>query len=367
MAKKICMALTLLFFCGALTAQTIEQLKTNLDDTKKEITRLMDERDKLEKEIENQSASGWVFGGTGGVVFNSAGFSNWVNGGDNSSTIAGSLNLYANNNQDRYFWNNTGQFKLGYVNNATGSLFDSGIEVPDTISLPSLPTFDNWQRNLDEIYITSLFGYKLSEQLAVSVLGDLRSTFKDFADPGYVSFGAGLTWTPNNKLKVVVHPATWRGLLVQTDAKKVGFGWDVNDLEPNLKGEFGAKIMLDYKDEVARNLFWNSNLSAFFSYTDFNNPEVQWTNTFSYTLNKFISLTLEHALRYYKPETNAAYLNYLVNESTRLNEINPLIPIFDPTNPDIDTNGIIEAAENAGNLSYFQNRYLITLGITTAF
>jgi len=371
MAKKICMALTLLFFCGALTqAQTIDELKASLDQTKKEIARLTTEQSKLETELENQGANGWVFGGTGGIVFNTANFNNWVfSDGTNASNIAGSLNLYANNNQDKFFWNNAAQFKLGYINNKPQDKFSGGIMINDTVTIEppmvdSLLSLDDWDRNLDEIYITSLFGYKVSETIAASVLADFRTSFGEFADPAYLSIGAGVTFSPNTKFKLVVHPATWRAVMVKSDSKKAGFEWE--DYDSNLKGEFGAKIMADYKDEIAKNLFWNSNLSAFFSYTDFNSPEVQWTNTFSYTLNRYITATFEHAIRYYKPETNGAYLAYIEDLQVEAGILEEDNTYFSTLSPETISN-ILTNAEANDRFSYLQNRWLFTIGITTSF
>jgi len=152
-------------------AQSLQDLQNELDATKTSISDLEKKQIDLEKAIDGFDVIGWKMGGAGGLGFNLAGFSDsWVVGkGDNVATLLGNLSLFANYNQEKYFWNNTGLLRLGYINSVP-SLADNAL-------------FDNWTRNQDEIYISSLFGYKLTETFAISALADARTSFGGFFDP----------------------------------------------------------------------------------------------------------------------------------------------------------------------------------------
>ena len=51
---------------------------------------------------------------------------------------------------------------------------------------------DSFQQATDVFNITSLYGYKLSDNFAISALGEYRTTFlSNFNDPGYLDLGVG--------------------------------------------------------------------------------------------------------------------------------------------------------------------------------
>jgi len=318
-------------------AQSLQDLQNELDATKTSISDLEKKQIDLEKAIDGFDVIGWKMGGAGGLGFNLAGFSDsWVVGkGDNVATLLGNLSLFANYNQEKYFWNNTGLLRLGYINSVP-SLADNAL-------------FDNWTRNQDEIYISSLFGYKLTETFAISALADARTSFGGFFDPGYISVGVGGTWKPSANFVLVVHPLTFRGTFAQDTLVKQGFGFD--DLNSNIQGDFGAKILASYTRELAPRLTWASNLNVFFNYGDFENPEATWNNDFGYALSPQVSLAFGHAFRFYKPETYGQFRKGFPLASAG------------------QTNEQLESLEQFGGdaFKFGQQKWLFTVGITTTF
>lgn len=351
--------------CSNLSAQSLQDLQKELDETKVQLTDLEKKRIDLEKRINDFDVIGWKMGGTGGLGFNLAGFSDsWVVGkGENLASLLGNLGLYANYNQDTWFWNNTGLLRLGYQRSAT--------KVEDL--------FDDWARNQDEIFLSSLYGYKLTEQFAISALADARTSFGNFFDPGYVSVGIGGTWKPNNNLVVVIHPLTYRGTFAKTNAIKQGLEFD--SLDDNFKGDFGAKLAATYNRELLPRLNWASNLNIFLAYADTDKPEITWNNDFGYALTENISLAFGHTFRSYKLETFGYFRDVVANAGTVvdgvsqptyiLNADDLQVPITNDIKNEVAglTNDQLEDYDlfNTDAFGFGQNKWLFTIGITTTF
>jgi hypothetical protein len=139
----------------------------------------------------------------------------------------------------------------------------------------------------------SLYGYKLSPKLAISTLGEYRTSVLDgkLNNPGYLDLGVGATWTPVTDLVVVVHPLNYNFV----------FADDEFDFESSL----GAKVVADYTRTIVKGFNWKSNLSAFLSYQGQDLSNYTWVNTFS-TAYKGVGIGLDIGLRSNKQEALAA-------------------------------------------------------------
>jgi len=308
---------------GTVEAQQVEDLKRELAELETTMEANTKTRVSLEDQIAKLVTSGWNFGGVGAVTGNWAAFSDWAlaeNARDNMNVL-GDVSLYGNYNADKFFWRNGVNMRLGYQR------FEETIEESDT-------TGGTWDNSLDEIFLSSLAGYKISEELALSALFDARTTFGTFFDPAYISLGAGVTYTPHPNFAVVLHPATAQGVFVRSEAKKAEFGVGADDLGDGLysfgdgagvKLEFGAKIVVDYTKSnfLIPGLTYTGRADAFIpygsskSYEVFNvvtntqytvseesdrNIQVNITNKLGYALSKYINLAVGIDFRYYKPE-----------------------------------------------------------------
>ncbi len=345
--KFYAIALFLLAGTFGVSAQTsLQDLQKELDATKTGISDLETKRLDLEAQIKDFDLVGWKFGGAGSAGLSVAGSSNWFNAGESLTSFSGGISLFANNNQEKTFWNNWGNLKLGYIKSGNPiSLDSSGTVIP----IPEVNLLD-WEKNLDELYLASLFGYKLSDKLAVSAMVDARTTFGNFFDNALVTAGAGITWLPNSDLTVVFHPLTYKGIFAKTNSVKTAFEFDPVGLEDGKMqstGEFGAKIVVDYKKELWRNIVWTTNLTAFAPYSNFDNIEATWLNTFGLQLSKYLTLGLNYDLRYYKPETHSI-IGGFVGETTQ----------------PIDYKNIIDSNDE---FSYVQQRWLLSLNFATTF
>ncbi|MEH6406567.1 MAG: DUF3078 domain-containing protein, partial [Leeuwenhoekiella sp.] len=197
-----------------------------------------------------------------------------------SGNIGITVNGFANLQEDKYFWRNAGSLNLAWVK------FDDKDDPNDD---------DGYRESTDVFNISSLYGYKLTEKIAISALAEYRTTILDnFNDPGYLDLGVGATWTPITNLIVVVHPINYNFVFSKGD---------------NIyKSSLGAKILVDYTRQIGP-ISFKSNLSAFQSYKSSDYSNFTWINSANYKLWKMIGVGAEFGLRGNKQEA----LDYAIN------------------------------------------------------
>ena len=203
-------------------------------------------------------------------------FSNWFSQGtpnNSSGNIGITVNGFANQIQEKFFWRNSLTANLNWV-----KLDNKDTDLDD----------DDFNPTTDVFNISSLYGRKLSEKWAISGLAEYRTTLLDnFNDPGYLDVGVGATWTPIDNLIVVIHPLNYNFVFADNDAI--------------FDSSMGAKIVADYTRSIGA-INFKTNLSAFQSYKSSDLSNWTWTNGFSYTLWKMIGVGFDFGLRSNKQE-----------------------------------------------------------------
>ncbi|MEP2279715.1 DUF3078 domain-containing protein [Maribacter sp.] len=279
--KKIVLTLALAFVATVGFSQTEEELKGQLSAANDSIAAIQGRADAIQGAID--ALPGWKLGAFGTIGANLSSFNNWYGQGTPdlaSGNIGVTVNAFANLNEEKFFWRNTGNINLGWVK------FDDKNDDTDD---------DSFKQGTDVFNISSLYGRKLSEKWAISGLGEYRTTIlNNFNDPGYLDLGVGATWTPITDLVVVIHPLNYNFVFSDNDAI--------------FESSLGAKIVADYTRQIGAVNF-KSNLSMFQSYESGDLSNITWINSFGYTLWNGIGLGFEFGLRDNKQEA----LNYAVN------------------------------------------------------
>lgn len=224
----------------------------------------------------------WTTGTFGTIGVSFANYRDWLSK-DAPNTSAASIgiavNAFANLDQKKYFWRNNGNLKLGWIK------FDDKDTGEDN---------EEFQVSSDAFNLTSLFGYKFSENFAASILSEYRTALTNggFNDPGYLDIGVGGTWTPIPNLVVVVHPLNYN--FVFSD-----------DADFEYMSSVGAKVIVDYSKTFNNGIGWSSNFSAFTSYEGSDLSNWTWVNSLS-TSVKGIGIGFNLGLRSNKQEALAA-------------------------------------------------------------
>lgn len=284
--------LTAILIPSLLSAQTQEELarKTaSLDSLKQIQSALNNQVSTLAGEVATLTDQltpypRWNKGLLGNLGLNFATFSDWLSK-NQSNTSAVNIGItstaFANGEWEKSFWRNSANLTLGWLK------FDDKDNPDDT---------EGFQVAADAFNLSSLYGFKLSPKIAISTLGEYRTSILEgkFNNPGYLDLGAGATWTPANNLVVVVHPLNYNFVFA--------------DEEFSYESSLGAKIVADYTKKIVQGLNWKSNLSAFLSYEGGDLSNWTWVNTFS-TAYKGIGIGLDIGLRNNKQEALAAELD----------------------------------------------------------
>jgi hypothetical protein len=272
--KKTLLIMTLFIGVISMNAQTKEELKALKAEKEAEAKALTKEAENLQSQIDK--FPGWKFGAFGTIGASLSEFNNWYAQGtpnNSSGNINITANPFAKLDRDKYFWYSKANINLSWVK------FDDKDD----------PTDDNSFKEANDVFnITSLYGYKLSKKIAVSALGEYRSTLiNNFNDPGYLDLGVGITWTPIENLIVVVHPLNYNFVFADNDTF--------------FESSLGAKVVANYARTFG-NFELSSNLSAFMSYKSSDLSNWTWINSFSYKVWKGIGLGFEFGLRDSKQE-----------------------------------------------------------------
>lgn len=239
----------------------------------------------------------WTTGGIINLNFSQVQLSNWAAGGQNSFSGNGFLSLFANYEKDNSSWENT--LDLGY-----------GI----------LKNEDEDQRKSDDkIEFSSKYGYKASKKWFYTALFSFKTQFAEgynypndsviisnFFAPAYLSFSLGMDYKPNKKFSAFISPLSGKSTFVRNqnlaDAGAFGVepavydtttGAKIQDGE-NVRNElFAGLIKIVYKDEILKNVTFQSKLELFSNYLENpQNVDINWENLISMKVNEYISANI---------------------------------------------------------------------------
>lgn len=286
--KKLSTLLLLALISFSVNGQTLEELNAEQAPKKAKVAELQGEIAALQAKID--ALPGWRKGAFGTVGASFSGFNNWysrVAPNSSAGNIGVTVNGFANLIEDKFFWRNAAAINLGWVK------LDDATKSGD----------EDFETATDVFTISSLYGRKLNKKWAVSTFGEYRTTLIDnFNDPGFLDVGVGLTWTPTERLVVVIHPGNYNFIFSKGESV--------------FSSSLGAKIVADYTATYNK-LNVKSNLSVFQSYKDKDLSNWTWTNSFGYTLWKGIGIGFELGLRDNKQE---ALNNALISDANAIIE-----------------------------------------------
>jgi hypothetical protein len=276
--------LVIVFLMTPGYSQTLDELRRQKADLEAKMAPVKAETDAymtkiadIDKQISN--FPGWYTGAFGTLGANFQGRNNWFNAGDllnsTSTTLSGSFNAFANKIDDKYFWRSAAGINLGW----------------QRLKLTKDAEDADFEPVADVFNITSLFGYKLNSQWALSALGEYKtSIIRQFNDPGYLDIGVGATYTPIKNMVISVHPLNYNLIFSKESTQ--------------FNSSLGSKIMADYTTEIIQGLNWRTNLSGFLSYKN-QSPSLHngtWTNWIGLNVWKGLGVGVEFGLRYSQQE-----------------------------------------------------------------
>ncbi len=267
--------LFLLIFITAININLFAQVTDKEADLKKQNT---------------DTIEGWKYGGMFSLSFSQTSLTNWSAGGENSISINGMANLFANYKKGNSTFEN--YLNLGY------GLLKQGKS-------------SNFMKTDDKIEFVSKYGKKASKSWYYSALLSFNSQFtagynypddstviSNFLAPGYVLGAIGMDYKPNKTFSAFIAPLTSKITIVNdkilSDAG--AFGVDSGKVARN---EFGGYVRIFYKKDISKNILFQTKLDLFSNYL--HNPQnidINWENLIDIKLNKFLSAVITTTLIY---------------------------------------------------------------------
>lgn len=219
---------------------------------------------------------------------------NWYQGGNNNlnTIIQGVYNARLNQTfHPNLLFENTVQYKLG-LNSA-----------PDD-------SLRNYSISEDNFQINSKFGVKAAKrwyysatmQFKTQLLNNYRKNTNDltaaFLSPGELNVGLGMTYeysTPsgNFKANASIAPLSYN-LKICTNDKIDERQFGIKEGHTSVS-QYGSNIDCRLEWKLAYNISFNSRLTAF---TNYDYLQGDWENTFSFSINRFLSTQIYVHLRY---------------------------------------------------------------------
>ena len=267
-----------------LNGQSVMELKerrAEIDasraEAQAEVDQFQGEIDEIDKQLD--ILGGWKKGFTGTVGLNFGALNNWAtspNPNSSTSNLNIGFNIFANSIREDDFWRNKGIIALGWMSLDTDTNDDESDGFLD-------------DRTTDILNISSHYGRRLGDKLALSAQGELNSSVFNLFSPGTLDIGTGLTWDASPSLTVLVHPLNYHVAFSAVDGVETA-------------GALGAKIRADYSHTFPNGIGWTSTLTSFVPYSSREEPlptlfEYTWLNTLTYTFWKGIGVQLSFGLR----------------------------------------------------------------------
>jgi hypothetical protein len=239
-----------------------------------------------------------------GFTLSETAFVNWSAGGDNA--VSGAVNVkLARNYKFRYIqWNNDLEMNYG-LNAQEGQKLR---KTTDAISLSSTfsyrrDTISNWYYSVKTTFSTQFMnGYTYP---------DTDTPISRFMAPGYLTFGAGVSYIPEEKkINLYLSPVTQKATFVidQDLANSGSFGVeeatyddDGNILTEgeNINMELGFLLTNTWEGTIMENTTLSHSLSLYTDYLNsFGNIDVDWQLGFKFVINKYINTTLSTQIKY---------------------------------------------------------------------
>ncbi len=245
------------------------------------------------------------FNGAYGLNINQLALSNWAAGGENSWSGKAFANFSLIYHIRTFEQKLTGNFAFGIARFADRRLEKQD----DKIDLTYALTFDSktqWNLSMVSTFNTQFaHGYKYPND------STLISTF--FA-PAYLTVSAGYSYkTKDERFQIFMSPMAGKVTFVMNQelADKGAFGvkkgyYDQDSVwipGENIAPAIGVNVIINYKQPISKSITYTTMLNTFYNYLERRDDDrlrldVNWENTFNFTITKYLSTILFVHLKY---------------------------------------------------------------------
>lgn len=266
-----------------------------------------------QQEDENKEDSFWESGGEFNATFQQVGLSNWAGGGQSTIALGGVVSAFLSyDDTTRRRWENS--LEISYGISRIGSSEDA-----------------RFTKTKDNLIYTSRYGRKLSKNLYLSGLADLRTQIaqgfrmvqvsdsvqdeqlvSSFMAPGFLIASLGLTYSPvkrkltDNSVDAKQKDGNYFALSLSPFSGKFTFVLNEELAESDqfntdgrpIRAEAGASMTLGVRRKILENVVFSSNLNLFAGYEEFQNVDFNLESLLVLRVNKYIVSNISLQLIY---------------------------------------------------------------------
>ena len=232
---------------------------------------------------------------------------NWYQGGDNNYTMLALLTMEANfNNKQNVQWDNKLEMRLGFQTSKTDEKH-------------------KFKTNDDLLRFTTKIGYKATSHWFYTLQVQAYTQFypsynansdvvsSDFMSPFNLVISLGMDYKLELKRfkgSANLAPVAYNFRSVSRKALYGNFGLEEGK---NKYHNFGPNITVNYSWEIWKNIKWDARIYWF---SNMESTDIEWENTFTFTINKFLNSKLflypriDDSSENYRKESNGSYFMF---------------------------------------------------------
>lgn len=229
----------------------------------------------------------WKFPGEGSLKFTQNYFSdNWYQGGENNYSFLGLLTLNANyDNKQNVQWENRLEVRLGFQTTGESDKYHS---LKPTDNLLRITTKLGYKAYKTLFYTTQIQAYT---QLVPLYDANSDNKRTDFLSPLNLTVSVGLDYkfaTKNNNFRgnVYMAPCAYNMRYVDNIDLATRHGIEKGH---HAYHNFGPSVTINAYWQIAKNISWKSRM---YWISNFKYTNLEWENTFNFTINKYLSASL---------------------------------------------------------------------------
>jgi len=247
----------------------------------------------------------WLKGATIGVTLSQTALINWAAGGQESYSVNGYLNAFANYKKDKMAWDNMLNIGYGVLKQKSTSYYMKTDDKIDALSKLGIEAYKS-------LYYAALLSFKTQLNNGYNY-PNVSNAISRFMAPAYLTAALGIDLKPDAYFSAFVAPLTGKMTFVNDDSLSLAGAFGV-DAGKNTRSEFGGYIRCiysrkDFSPAWLKNVALTTKVDLFSNYLT--NPErvdVNWENMIVMKVNKAISLNVSTHL-IYDDDTKFSVLN----------------------------------------------------------
>ena len=230
----------------------------------------------------------WTTSGSTTLNFSQVSLNNWAAGGKSSMSGVAMVNYAANYKKDKLNWDNTFDFRYGFLKEEDQKLRKSD-DMIDISSKLGIEASKHW-------YYSALLNFK-SQFAAGYDYPDTDNAISKFMAPGYLNLGLGMDYKTDG-FSLMMAPVSGKFTFVTDDDLSAEGAFGVEEGK-TMRAELGATVKAQLKKDIWENVTMDTKVSLFSNYLDQpKNIDVDWTFKIIMKVNDYLSANLITQLIY---------------------------------------------------------------------